>query len=240
MSVRDAVNFRRAVRRYRDEPLDADVVRDCLRLAQLAPSSSNMQLWQVFHVTSPAMLRRLTEACLGQGTARTAQQMVVFVTRQDLYREHACQVFAQESANVRATSPKERHDHRLRRLWLYYARVMPLYYARFHGAAGIARKGLASAIGLVRPMVREVTESDANAVVHKSCALAAQTFMLAMAEVGYDTCPVEGLDSKQIAKILDLPRGARVTMVVTCGKRAPGGIWGERQRLPFEEFYSEV
>ena len=164
MSVREAVNFRRAVRRYRDEPLDADVVRDCLRLAQLAPSSSNMQLWQVFHVTSPAMLRRLTEACLGQGTARTAQQMVVFVTRQDLYREHACQVFAQESANVRATSPKERHDHRLRRLWLYYARVMPLYYARFHGAAGIARKGLASAIGLVRPMVREVTESDANAV----------------------------------------------------------------------------
>jgi hypothetical protein len=40
-------------------------------------------------------------------------------------------------------------------------------------------------------MIREVSESDMNTVVHKSCALVAQTFMLAMAEQNYDTCPLE-------------------------------------------------
>ena len=37
---------------------------------------------------------------------------------------------------------------------------------------------------------------------HKSCALAAQTFMIAMANEGYDTCPLEGLDMRffEIAK----------------------------------------
>ena len=56
---------------------------------------------------------------------------------------------------------------------------------------GIGRKFIAWIIGFFRPMVREVSESDMNTVVHKSCALVAQTFMLAMAEQNYDTCPLE-------------------------------------------------
>ena len=45
-----------------------------------------------------------------------------------------------------------------------------------------------------------------NTVVHKSCALVAQTFMLAMAEEKYDTCPLEGFDTWKIKKLLNLPR----------------------------------
>ena len=48
---------------------------------------------------------------------------------------------------------------------------------------------------MFRPTVRDVSESDMNTVVHKSCALVAQTFMLAMAEEKYDTCPLEGFDA---------------------------------------------
>ncbi|WP_311329734.1 nitroreductase family protein, partial [Capnocytophaga sputigena] len=65
----------------------------------------------------------------------------------------------------------------------------------------------------------------------------AQTFMLAMAEEGYDTCPLGGYDSRRIKKLLHLPYGAEVTMVVACGFREERGIWGERFRLPFEEVY---
>lgn len=53
-------------------------------------------------------------------------------------------------------------------------------------------------------------------VVHKSCALVAQTFMLAMSEQNYDTCPLEGFDSQRIKKILNLPQGAEVSLVVAC------------------------
>lgn len=42
-------------------------------------------------------------------------------------------------------------------------------------------------------MMRQYSESDMRMVAHKSCALVVQTFMLAMAEKGYDTCPLEAV-----------------------------------------------
>ena len=83
----------------------------------------------------------------------------------------------------------------------------------------------------------QVSECDVRVVVHKTCALAAQTFMLAMANEGYDTCPMEGLDSRRIKKILNLPHGAEINMVISCGLREERGVWGDMMRIPFEEIY---
>ena len=77
-------------------------------------------------------------------------------------------------------------------------------------------------------------------VVHKSCALVAQTFMLAMSEQNYDTCPLEGFDSQRIKRILNLPQGAEVSLVVACWVRAEDGVQGKRFRIPFEEQYTRV
>ena len=63
-------------------------------------------------------------------------------------------------------------------------------YSRCFGLWGLVRKGLAQTIGLFRPIIRQVSEGDMRVSVHKSCALAVQTFMLAMSEAGYDTCPL--------------------------------------------------
>ena len=83
MSLLDLLNRRRSVRHYdENQPIDADVVKECLRAAQLAPTSSNMQLYELYHVTDPATLNKLAAACMHQQAAKTAQQMVVFVTRQ--------------------------------------------------------------------------------------------------------------------------------------------------------------
>ena len=94
--------------------------------------------------------------------------------------------------------------------------------------------------GLFRPVTRQVTEADVRVSVHKSCALAAQTFMLAMSEQGYDTCPLEGFDSRLVKKALGLPYDCGINMVITCGVRVPEGVRGERYRLPFSEFYHQV
>jgi len=77
-------------------------------------------------------------------------------------------------------------------------------------------------------------------VAHKSAGLAAQTFMLAMAAIDYDTCPMEGSDTLRVKKLLKLPRGAEINMVIGCGVRDEKGIYGDRFRLPFNEVYKSI
>lgn len=90
-------------------------------------------------------------------------------------------------------------------------------------------------------MMFEVSENDMRVTAHKSCVLAAQTFMIAMANEGYDTCPLEGLDSRRLKRILKLPRGAEINMAISCGIRDGNkGIWGERCRVPFGEVYRRI
>ncbi|MDO5639225.1 MAG: nitroreductase family protein [Neisseria sp.] len=234
------LHHRRAVRHYADQNIDAETVRQCLQLAQLAPSSSNMQLYEFYHVTDKAVLAQLAEACLGQGAAATARQMVVFVTRQDLHRERARTMLVAECDNIRRNSPPEKQAGRLKKCEDYYGKLMPFLYARGLGI-GALRTLIARSIGLFRPITVKVSAADARIVCHKSCALAAQTFMLAMAEQGYDTCPIEGLDSRRVKRSLKLPRGAEVNMIVSCGIRAADkGIWGDRFRLPFADVYREI
>lgn len=82
MSLQEILDHRRAIRHYDPEkPLDPERVKECIKMATLAPTSSNMQLWEAYHVTDKTVLAELAHACLDQLTARTAQEMVVFVTQ---------------------------------------------------------------------------------------------------------------------------------------------------------------
>ena len=84
MNLEEALNYRRAVRVFdKNKPLDPEKVKHCLELAALAPSSSNMQLWEFFQIPRPELIARVAGACLGQPAAATASEIVVFVTRQD-------------------------------------------------------------------------------------------------------------------------------------------------------------
>ncbi|MBT8253121.1 MAG: nitroreductase family protein, partial [Bacteroidia bacterium] len=55
-TVSDAIAYRRAVRIYKDEPIDSEKVKACLHNATLAPTSSNLQLWEFYHITDVNML----------------------------------------------------------------------------------------------------------------------------------------------------------------------------------------
>ena len=235
--LKDILNFRRAVRYFAPTPISEEKVRECLRLATLAPSGFNMQLYEFYHITDKTLLEKLAQVCLGQLSATTAQQMVVFVTRQDKHRAHAKMILDFERGNVQRNSPLERQTKRIKDKEAYYGKLMPFVYSRFFGLLGGFRKLFGVVTSWFRPMMQQLSESDIRVSVHKSCGLVAQTFMLAMAEEGYDTCPLEGYDSRRIKKLLHLPCRAEVSMVVTCGIREERGIWGERFRLPFEEVY---
>jgi nitroreductase len=123
---------------------------------------------------------------------------------------------------------------------MYYGKVIPFLYARFLGILGLIRKVIVNIVGLFRAITYQVSENDVRVVVHKTCALAAQTFMLAMASEKYDTCPMEGFDSKKVKGILKLPYGAEINMVISCGIRDEQGVWGDRMRVPFDEVYQRI
>ena len=200
-----------------------------------------MQLYEFYHVTHPETLEKLSVACFDQAAASTAQELVVFVERQDLYKKRSQAVLQFEKENIIRNSPAERQEKRIKDREMYYGKIIPFLYARFFGVLGFVRKLIAVPVSFFRPMVLQVSENDARIVAHKSCGLAAQTFMIAMANEEYDTCPMEGFDSKRVKNILNLPSGAEINMVISCGKRKGNeGIWGDRYRVPFEEVYKRI
>lgn len=242
MNLEEVLRFRRSVRYFDPEKeLDTNRVKHCIEMATLAPNSSNMQLWEFYHITDPQIMKKLSHACLNQLATETAKQLVVFVTRRDLHRKRSKAILDFEKANIAKHSPEDRLQSRWNNRVKYYNKLMPFVYSRFFFLLGWFRKLLATSISLFRPIVTNVTESDMRVVVHKTCGLAAQTFMIAMANEGYDTCPLEGFDSRRVKKVLKLPRSAEINMVIACGIReGMRGIWGDRFRVPFEDVYKKV
>ncbi len=128
------------MRYYAPTPISEEKVRECLQLATLAPTSSNMQLYELYHITDKELLKKLAHACLDQRTATTAQQMVVFVTRQDKHRAHAKMILEFERGNVERNSPPERKAKRIKDKEAYYGKLMPFIYSHFFGLLGGFRK----------------------------------------------------------------------------------------------------
>jgi nitroreductase len=228
---------RRSNRKFdRDQPVPDQVVERGLQLATLAPNSSNMQLWEFVWISTEAMKARMVPLCLGQQAASTASHLVAFVTRGDLWRLRATWNLDQIPD---ARSEKDEQRNRLIRK--YYGTLMPLVYRTdLLGLSSLFQWLLTGVTGLFRPFMRMGRAGDRRVILHKSCALAAQTFMLAMTAEGFDSCPMEGFDRVRVARALGLPRGAEVCMIVAVGKGTDAGIYGERKRVPLEDVIRKI
>lgn len=237
MSLLEAINHRRSVRVYdKTKEIDSEIVKKCIQQATLAPNSSNMQLWEFHHVTSQEILDKLTIACLGQSSAETAKQMLVVVVRKDLWKKRI-KANTQNLINSFGNKSESEYSKREKFALNYYKKLIPFIYADFLGILGYVKYGISWVTGLFKPSYRQLRNSDMRIVAHKTAGLAAQTFMISMAAENYDTCPMEGSDTLQIKKILNLPSGSEINMVISCGIRKPEGVYGERFRISFEEVY---
>ncbi len=234
MTFDEIVQARRSVRIYdADAPFNSDVVRKSIERSILAPNSSNMQLWEFYQISTPEVKAELAKACFGQLAAKTASELVVFVTRLDKWKERADWNLSVLKKNIEGKTPGEREKRALN----YYGKLMPLLYRNdFLGISTLIRFFIVAYHALVgKPIIRFITKADQRITVHKSCALAAQTFMLSMKAEGYDTCPMEGFDAVLVKKILDLPADAEINMIISCGVAKPEGIFGNRNRVPNEQ-----
>tara|TARA_X000001036_G_scaffold237490_1_gene221570 strand:+ start:195 stop:965 length:771 start_codon:yes stop_codon:yes gene_type:complete len=216
------INSRRSVRVFTDDIIDPNDLKECLDLAVLAPTSSNLQCWEFYWVKNKEKKEKLKEYCLSQSAATTAQELIVCVARIDTWKKNQDSILKYLKSNKSSKSAMK-----------YYEKIVPFVYTQgIFGIIGLLKKILIFFVGIFRVIPREPNSlSDMRVWAHKTTALACENLMLALRAYGYDSCPMEGMDSKRIKKMLKLPSKAEVCMVISVGKRAKNGIYGERFRL---------
>ena len=155
----------------------------------------------------------------------------MFVARPDLWRRNNNRMIAHLRSNPKTPE----------KAFQYFEKITKIVYNQ--GPFGVFRpfKWIWFTVrGWSKPTPREpISLTHMDVWAHKTTALACQTFMLAARAEGYDSCPMEGLDSKRVKQLLGLPRRAGITMAISMGKRAEGGIYNERFRFPQEDFIHE-
>ena len=85
-TVSEAIAYRRSVRVYTDQPIDTNKVKQCLVNASLAQVA--IFSFGSFTISPISKRGKMAEACLNQN-AKTAQHLVVVVTRKDLWKQRA-------------------------------------------------------------------------------------------------------------------------------------------------------
>ncbi len=231
-SFEEIIQRRRSNRKF-DANIEVpdDVIVRSLERSILSPNSSNMQLWEFQWIKDPVLKESFTALCLDQNAARTSKQLVVFVTRKDLWKQRAAWNYNKIKEGINGepnTAQKRGLD--------YYGKIMPLAYrSDIFGITTLIRRALCFFMGLRKPFMRFGGEADQRVTVHKSCALAAQTFMLSIAAEGFESCPMEGFDAMRVKRALGLPAGAEINMIIAVGKGTEPGIWGPRFRVPYNE-----
>jgi len=228
-----AVKSRRSVRNFKDEPVLDKHMRECLELTLLAPNSSNLQPWEFYWVRSIEKKEKLIRYCLGQPAASTAQELVVAVARPDFWKVNQKRMLSliDEMGEKAPKSVKK-----------YYGKIVPLAYQQgFLSIKGYIKKIAMEFRGLKKPTPREPYNKKGMAVwAHKSTALACENLMLSLRAYGYDSCPMEGMDSARIKKLLGLSSPAEISMVISAGKRAENGVYGKQIRFKSKYFIHEV
>ena len=225
------VKSRRSVRIYNESKVKEEDMLECLELSLLSANSSNLQPWEFYWVRDLEKKNKLIDYCLGQPAAKTAQELVVCVARPDTWKK-----------NTQTMLDMFQGKELPKAVESYYTKIVPLAYNQgFLGLFGLIKKISTFLIGLKKSIPREPTSiSDMNVWAQKSTALACQTLMLSLRAFGYDSCPMEGIDSYRIKKLLKLPKTAQICMVISAGKRASNGVYGKRFRLNKDKFIKVV
>ncbi|NQZ19843.1 MAG: nitroreductase family protein [Bdellovibrionales bacterium] len=220
---------RRSVRVYKDEQIPSEVMSKILDSALLAPNSSNLQPWEFHWVKSKEVKEQVVKACLSQPAAATASELIVCVGRTKTWKKHS-NMMLDFFNNSNEKFPKA--------VISYYEKIVPLAYNQGPlGFFGFLKCIAITFRGFFKPTPREPVNSNHMKIwAVKSTALACENIMLTARALGYDSCPMEGYDSKMIKKILSLPRDAVPVMVISLGKKAETGVYGHQIRFPKENF----
>ncbi len=225
------VETRRTVRDFLPEAVPQEVLDRAVDAARLAPSSSNLQPWEFVIIRDPKLRQAANAACLDQLPAKTAPVLIALVTHRGTWRRNRDEILRifEGRGPLRPSQAA------------YYRKIIPLIYTTGpFGVLGPLKRAFSRVASLFKPTPNLMSRADIRVMAHKSTALAAATFMLALRSEGYDSCPMEGFDPWRAKALLGLPRGAEVNMFLAVGKRSEKGVWWDRVLMPREWVVREL
>lgn len=225
--ILDAILHRRAVKEF--EPVEiSDVLREkILNAARHAPSSFNVQPYQLFWVESAAKRATVARLCLGQKPATTASALVVAVA--DIGSMSATTRAQLEWMRASNFTEEKIRDYELTaRIGRILFMPGPFDIFAFLKKAVFRFLNLWKVIGMP-PLSRQEIFKWAT----KSAALACQNLMIAAEALGVNTCPMEGFDGRRLSQYLGLSRRHHeIIMVIAIGKKLHSYIQQPQWRRP--------
>jgi nitroreductase len=203
--------LRRAIRDFEPTGLPEQDVRAVLDEALLAPSSGNLQPYQLHWVREPGLKARVAQQCSAQRAATSAPVLVVVVADPRLGRRTAEEQLAHVEGSP-ALSEKSKAYHRAQ------ARKFLKLLAFGRWLLWSPLRALLAALNPVHSLL-PIGSSGSRNWAARSAVYAAQTLMLAAAAKGIDSCPMEGFSAPRVARLLGLPRGAVIPVIIALGYR---------------------
>lgn len=231
-AFREVVESRRSVRRFTDTPIPDEVLTECLRLAMLAPNSSNLQPWEFYVIDSVDARQQAIKNCMNQNAAKTAVRLIAVVARTDNWQDHAKQILREYPDKP---VPKKVKD--------YYSKVVTLDFLRGPiNAISVGKWGVVNVIRRTKGPIKSpyYTFDDVKNWATNNTALAAQNLMLALRAHGFDSCAMGGFDEPAMKKLLQLGHKHHVVMMIGAGERADKGIYHSQFRFDQAQFVHYV
>jgi nitroreductase len=226
----DAICQRRAVKVFDPIEIPPETRDQILHAARLAPSSFNIQPYRFYWLATPEIRKKGAELCFGQSPAATASALIVAVADIGSWQSTS----AGELAWMRTAgfSDKTIAEYERRAKfgkWFFiqgwfgifgaikWIILRLLHFWKTGGTLPVGRHG----------MFKWAT---------KSAALACQNLMIAAEALGLNTCPMEGFDSRRLAKLLKLSRkDHEIVMVIAIGKKSAAHEDRPQWRRPLSE-----
>lgn len=213
---------RRAVRKFKSDPLPHGTLDRLLDAARWAPSGYNLQPTHLVVVTDPALKPALRTACMGQKQIEQAPATVIFVGDRRVASNNF-QLMVEHEEQAGAMHPKQK------------ASLQKNIPQAFHtGPAGLGWvwKATLPSVRRLKAPTPELPAVHRRYWLAKQVSLSVMNFMLAATAAGLGTCPMEGFDENRVKKMLGIPAHLLVVVVVPVGFSADAPQ--KRTRLPLE------
>jgi len=219
--------FRRAIRKFNSTPIPEGDLYALLAEAAFAPSSGNLQPYQLHWIRNPALKTSIALACNGQKAAASATDLIVVVASPALGKRTARAQLARVEASSELGADSK----------AYYRKQIGM----FQKILGVGSSALWSPLLFIAALIRPclsllpISHIGSRHWAARNAVFAAQTLMLAAAAKGIDSCPMEGFSASRLVQLLGLPRGSVIPLVIALGYRADDARIEEQWRRPMTD-----
>ena len=100
LTVKDAIQQRRAIRSFRPDPVPEELLQQILEAARLAPSSMNFQPWRFVVARSPALRQELAKAARNQTAMQEAPVIIICCAELKAYDNERVHRLLEETPQV--------------------------------------------------------------------------------------------------------------------------------------------